>query len=298
MRKAFDIKKLDQIAIIGVGLLGGSIGLGLRAAGYRGRRIGIGRRKSSLDKALQYDAVDQTFTDAAEGVQGCKWVVLCTPVGTFGPVLKSIAPVLGPGTVVTDVGSTKAEVCRQAARILPDHVEFVGAHPMAGSEKTGVEFSRADLFEHSLCILTPTEKTPATATRQAQGFWEVLGSRTVTLTPRQHDECLARVSHLPHAVATALVHLSLKDEAIDLAGPGFADVTRVASGDPGLWTDIFLSNKTSMVRSVNRLIRQLEQLRDRLTEAEADEIHKWLAQGKEARDAWVDRRYQQKDLPP
>jgi prephenate dehydrogenase len=134
--------------------------------------------------------------------------------------------------------------------------------------------------------------------RHVKKFWETLGSRTVTMSPREHDERLAWVSHLPHAVATALVHLSLKDDAIDVAGPGFADVTRVASGDPCMWTDILRSNRHSMRRSVNRLIRQLEQLRTWLDADDAAALLKWLAAGKTARDAWVDRRYKKKVLPP
>lgn len=298
MHKAFDINSLERVAIVGVGLLGGSIGLGLRARGFCGLRIGVGRRQSSLDKAVACDAVDEVTTDVAEGVAGADLVILCTPIGRFEPLLAAMKGALGDGTYVTDVASTKAEVVRLCDRLLPKSVRFVGSHPMAGSEKAGVEFARADLFENALCLVTPGARTPEATVRWTCRFWELLGSRTRSLSPREHDDLLARVSHLPHAVATALVNLSLAKEAIEVAGPGFADTTRIASGDPAMWTDIFMTNRRGMMRAIDQAIKELTRLRGRLEREDEKAIQDWLEAGKQARDTWIAKRYKKKVPPP
>ncbi len=293
-----NLGKLDRIAIVGVGLLGGSIGHAVRAAGFAGTRVGIGRRTCSLESALACEAVDEVTLDVAEGVRGAQLVVLCTPIAQLEPMLRQMAPALASGTYVTDVASTKAAVVRLAQRLLPPNVRFVGSHPIAGSEKTGVEFARADLFDRALCIVTPTAKTAPATVQWFRGFWEVIGAETMVMDPRRHDVMLARVSHLPHAVATALVNLSLRDGAIDVAGPGFADVTRIASGDPDMWTDILRTNRAAMVRAIDRLVAELNRLRDRLDHEDSEALRQWLAAGKQARDEWVANRYRKKVLPP
>lgn len=292
------IHKLDRIAIVGVGLLGGSIGHALRAAGFAGTRVGIGWRAESLKAALQCEAVDEVTCDVAAGVRGAQLVILCTPISTFGRMLQTMAPALRPGTYVTDVGSTKALVVRLARKHLPPSARFVGSHPIAGSEKTGVEFARADLFHHSLCLVTPTATTPTASVRWIRSFWEALGAHTVVISPQRHDVLLARVSHLPHAVATALVHLAARDGAIDVAGPGFADVTRIASGDPAMWTDILRTNRKAVVQGIDRLLKELTGLRDRLDQEDEKALLEWLAAGKRARDEWIATRYRKKVLPP
>lgn len=298
MHKRLNLKDLNRIAIVGVGLLGGSIGLALRSAGFTGTRVGIGRRASSLRRARQFDAVDETSTRPAVGVTGAELVILCTPIGQFEPLLRTIAPALPPGCIVTDVGSTKTQVVATAERILPKTVHFIGSHPMAGSEKTGVEFSRADLYERALCLVTPTPRSAVSAVRFVRAFWTALGARTVTIDPQRHDELLARASHLPHAVATALVHIAAADDAIELAGPGFGDTTRIASGDPGMWTDIFRSNRKSTLRAIDELRRELAELRRMVSRNDAQALYNWLAEGKQARDRWVARRYRKGPLPP
>lgn len=290
--------KLNRVVIVGVGLLGGSIGLALAAAGSLARRVGVGRRASSLRKALEAEAVDEVTRDVGRGVQGADWVILCSPIGRFADLLAGMAPHLSPGVVVTDVGSTKAEVVKLAEQILPRGVTFVGSHPMAGSEQTGVGFARADLFDRALCLVTPTARTPRPAVQRVCRFWGLLGGRTLVLSPRRHDQLLARVSHLPHAVASALVNLSLADNAIEVAGPGFADATRIASGDADMWTDIFRTNRRAMLREIDRTIDELRRLRRRLSRDDASAIHDWLQRGKEARDRWIARTYRKKVLPP
>ncbi|NLX14044.1 MAG: prephenate dehydrogenase/arogenate dehydrogenase family protein [Phycisphaerales bacterium] len=297
MHKVFDINSLDRIAIVGVGLLGGSIGLALRAAGFSGVRVGVGRRASSLERALACEAVDETTCDTATGITGAQLVILCTPIGRFEGLLREMKSALAPGSYVTDVASTKTEVVRLAQRLLPKNVHFVGSHPMAGSEKTGVEYARADLFENAPCLVTPTPKTPAVDVEWICSFWDLLGGLTLTLPPARHDALLARVSHLPHAVATALVGLSLHESAIDLAGPGFADTTRIASGDPQMWTEIFQTNRRALIAALDRLMGELNRFRDRLSNGDTEAILQWLSHSKQARDQWLTERYRRKVLP-
>jgi len=292
------MKNLEQVTVVGVGLLGGSVGLALQAVGFSGRRVGVGRRASSLCKAMAVEAVDEVTRDITKGVADADLVVLCSPISRFEPLLRGMAEALKPGAIVTDVGSTKAHVVRIAKRLLPKYVHFVGSHPIAGSEKTSVAFARADLFERALCLVTPTKRTDKAAVQTVRMFWASLGGHVQLISPADHDRLLARVSHLPHVVATALVHLSLKNDAIDLAGPGFADTTRTASGDPAMWTDILGTNQKAMVRSIDQLITELTRLRKRLERDQLQAVCDWLATGKQARDRWIDRRYRKKVLPP
>src|SRR5688572_9280598 len=179
----------------------------------------------------------------AAGCAGAHLVIACTPISQFPHIFGLLADTLDEEAYVTDVASAKSEIVRLAQKTLPNKVRFVGSHPMAGSEKTGVEYARADLFDRALCLVTPTPKTSRTTTQWVRTFWQTLGARTLLLTPERHDELLARISHLPHAVAAALVGVSRWKSAIDFAGPGFADTTRIASGDAAMWTDIFRANR-------------------------------------------------------
>lgn len=199
---------------------------------------------------------------------------------------------------MTDVGSTKEQVVRLAERLCPPKVRYVGSHPMAGSEKTGVEFARADLFELALCLVTPTPRTPPASVRWMRQFWERLGARTQVVSPRAHDRLMARVSHLPHAVAAALVHLSRSGRAIDAAGPGFADTTRVASGDPAMWVDILRTNRQAMLAAIDLLTAELGRLRERLERDDARSVERWLTTAKATRDQWIAGKYRKKVLPP
>ena len=291
-------KGLNRVCIAGGGLRGGSIGRALRAAGYSGIRVGLGRRASSLRAALDCEAVDEVTQDPAAAASGADLVILCTPIARFEPLLTAMRPHLKPGAYITDVGSTKEQVVRLAERLCPPKVRYVGSHPMAGSEKTGVEFSRADLFELALCLVTPTARTNPASVRWMRRFWETLGARTQVVSPRAHDRLMARVSHLPHAVAAALVHLSRSDRAIDVAGPGFADTTRVASGDAAMWVDILRTNRQAMLAAIDLLTAELGRLRERLERDDARSVERWLSAAKATRDQWIAGKYRKKVLPP
>jgi prephenate dehydrogenase len=263
------------LSILGVGLLGGSMGLAVKADGSAGKVVGYGHRASTLEEALRLGAIDRAEARPADAVRGADLVVLCTPVGLFESLLTEIAQTLQPGAIVTDVGSTKRSVVALAERILPRGVHFVGSHPMAGSEKRGVQHASADLFHGAVCITTPTSKTDPSAVEQIEAFWRRLGMTTTRLSPDEHDRLLADMSHLPHALAAALVTMQ-EEASLPLAGKGFRDATRIAAGDGGLWRDILLDNRDNLRASAERLRQQLQELLDRLDACDADGVKAWL----------------------
>lgn len=274
--------EFKRVSILGVGLLGGSIGLAVKKLASGGEIVGYGHRASTLETATRLGAIDRSTTLAAEAVRGADLVILCTPVATFRAILQEIAASLKPGAILTDVGSTKRSVVRLAEELLPPTVHFVGSHPMAGSEKRGVEFAKADLFNGALCIVTPTARTNPGALAKVESFWAELGLRTKRLSPDDHDRLVCDVSHLPHAVAASLVAMQ-SEAALELAGKGFQDTTRVAAGDAGLWRDILIDNADSVRSSIARLRLQLDELEQRLDPTQAQALFDWLQAAAEKR---------------
>jgi prephenate dehydrogenase len=272
----------NRLSILGVGLLGGSIGLAAKAAAIPARIVGYGHRAATLKRALETGAIDESATSSKDAAAGADLIVLCTPVGLFEGLLTQIAPALAPGAVVTDVGSTKRSVVELAERILPSSVHFVGAHPMAGSEKRGVEYARADLFQGARCILTPTDKTDPAALETVDQFWRQLGMQTDRMSPQEHDRRICDVSHLPHAVAAALVAMQ-SDEALPLAGKGFLDTTRIAGGDGALWRDILQDNRDNLTDAIRRFRGTLDDLLRLLEPDQREALAKWLDQAAERR---------------
>jgi len=286
---------LRRISVLGVGLLGGSIGLAAKSAINGVEIIGYGHRQATLDRAVEVGAIDSFATEVTKAVAGADLVVLCTPVGVFEGLLRELVNVLKPGAVVTDVGSTKRSVVKLAENSLPAGVHFVGSHPMAGSEKRGVEFARADLFQNALCILTPTAKTDAGALKAVDAFWKSIGMRTTRLPPDEHDQLLAEVSHLPHALAAALVNMQ-SDKALTLAGKGFLDATRIAGGDGGLWRDILMDNRDNVLASIGSLKKHLGELEKLLNGEGRDELAAWLNRAAERRAKLLEQKL--KELNP
>jgi prephenate dehydrogenase len=224
---------------------------------------------------MEIGAIDCGTLDLAEAAGGADLVILCTPVGLFAEILRKMSSSLKQGAIVTDVGSTKASVVEMADKILPQGVSFVGSHPMAGSEKRGIDFARADLFQNALCILTPAGQTHPAALSSIESFWKKLGMRTCQMNPVDHDRALAEVSHLPHALAAALVAMQ-SPQALALAGKGFLDTTRIAGGDGGLWRDIFIDNADNMRSAISRMRDMLEQFEQLLDPGKGEELRKWL----------------------
>jgi len=279
----------NQVTIIGAGLIGGSLGLALKKFGLAAAVVGVGHRQASLDDALALGAVDRVVLDPAIGVRGSDLVVFATPVSLFRKTLESAGPALAPAAIVIDVGSTKAAVVESMESLMPDGREFVGCHPIAGSERRGIAHARADLFSGAVCVVTPTDRTPADALGRVITTWARVGMTVRILSPGQHDRLLAEVSHLPHIVAASLVK-AIGPEAESLAGPGWADTTRVASGDPALWRDILISNAAEVAAAIEKFQDTLAAFRDALRRGDAARLEALLAESKGRRDGRVSGR--------
>lgn len=277
----------DSVAIIGVGLLGASLGLALKAHGYAGQILGVGRRQPSLDQAKQLNAVDHTSLDLSHAAR-CSLIVIATPVSTFPDILQTLAHAgLPDAAILTDVGSTKQSIVLAAQQHLgPDAPRFVGAHPMAGSEQRGPAAARADLFANKPCVITPTSATSPDALAAVEQLWAALGMNITRLAPDQHDLAVARISHLPHILAAAVVHAAHAHGGLDIASTGFADATRIAAGDPDLWADILTDNAPAVRQSLDQALDQLDQLRRALDANDHPAVRRWLAQAADARKAW------------
>jgi prephenate dehydrogenase len=282
------------MAVIGVGLIGGSVALAAKAADEATRVVGVGRRRTSLDRAVAAGAVDEVTLDPAEGVAGADVVVLAAPLDAYPAHLEAIAGALADGAMVTDVGSVKAPAVAAAEAVLGPGGPFVGSHPMAGGERTGVEFARADLFVHATCVVTPTERTPPELADRAEAFWRELGGLTLRMSPAEHDLAVARVSHLPHLLASLIV--AAQDErSIDLAGGGFMDATRIASGSPEMWRQIALHNREAVLAALDDAGTRLADLRRLIDDADGPAIERFLAHAKTRRDDLVHRRLRRQE---
>jgi prephenate dehydrogenase len=279
----------NQVTIIGTGLIGGSLGLALKKAALGRRIVGAGHREASLREALQRGAADEVTVDPAASVRGSDLVVLATPVGLFREIVEKIRPALAPGAIVVDVGSTKAAVVAALTPLMPEGRIFIGCHPIAGSEQRGIAVARPDLFQGAACVVTPTERTPAAALQRVVATWEGVGMTVRQLSPEMHDRLLAEVSHLPHVVASALVR-AISEEAEPLIGPGWADTTRVASGDAELWRDILMSNSHEVAAALQRFQDTLAAMTSAVQHRDAAKIEALLAEAKSRRDRLIGRR--------
>lgn len=293
---AMKLKDLDNISIIGLGLLGGSLGLAINRVFPKVRRSGYSHRRVTRDKALRAGVIDAAYPTVAEAVRGAQLVVLASPIGTFAELMKDMADALEPGCVVTDVGSTKVLPVRWAKKYLPKKVEFIGSHPMAGSEQRGVDFARADLFDGAHCIITPTKQTKKTAVGFLLEFWRTIGMRISQATPLQHDRVLARISHLPHVLAMTLVNCSDSEQML-LCGKGFLDTTRIASGPPGLWRDILMGNAANIEAAIGQLIKELERVQKALRDGNEKTILKKLNGAQSKRNELIEKKLMLRELP-
>lgn len=279
---------IQRLAIVGLGLLGGSVAKAARAHGLAREIVGIGRDPGKLAPALADGMVDRTTTDLPAGLAGADFVVLATPVATIERLLPAVWAAADAEALLTDVGSTKRDIVRLAQRLAADRpLQFVGSHPMSGSEQSGYAEARADLFRDSTVIVTPTDASEPRAVKGVSAFWEGVGaSRIVILDPEAHDRAVAAISHLPHLVACALVDALRQADpnAADLAARGFKDTTRIAAGDPTVWTEIFLANRGALGAVTREFLRSLAELTRAIEAGNADELKTRLADVKARRE--------------
>ncbi|WP_235905495.1 prephenate dehydrogenase [Tautonia marina] len=270
------------MTIVGVGLIGGSIGLALKSRGLADRVIGLGRDTERLDEAKRLGTIDEGTTELHDAVDQADIVVVCTPTDRIADDVRRLAAASRPEVLITDAGSTKRRIVDAVERDDRARRVFVGAHPLAGSERRGAAASRADLLDGRVCALTPTNRTPSDRFSRAESFWSAIGCRTVTLDPDAHDEALARTSHLPHVVAAALA-LSIPAEHLSLAAGAYRDGTRVAASDPDLWVAIFLENPEHLRSALEDFQETLDRFKDALQRGDRDELRSLWSDAKALR---------------
>jgi cyclohexadieny/prephenate dehydrogenase len=283
-----------KIALIGIGLIGGSIARVARREGLASEIAISTRRPQTLDRARDLGLGDRYTLDAAEVVRDADCVILCAPVGSSGAIAEAIAPALKPGAIVSDVGSVKGDVVRQMLPFLPEDVHFVPAHPVAGTEESGPDSGFADLFKGRWCILTPPEGTDAAATEKMAAFWQACGSKIEVMTPEHHDMVLAITSHIPHLIAYNIVgtaaHLEevTASEVIKFSAGGFRDFTRIAASDPTMWRDVFLHNKEAVIEMLGRFIEDLFALQRAIRFGEGEELFDLFTRTRAIRRSIID----------
>ena len=275
----------NRLVIIGIGLIGGSFGLAARRAKLAREIVGVARSQNTLEKAVEVGACDWSTSDLAEAASGADLVLLAPPVGQMENICRTIAPLVAPGALVTDAGSTKAAIV-ESCEPLFDRAHFIGGHPMAGSEQTGVEAARADLFAGAKWIVTPTARTDAGTLARLVSIIETVGACSLTMQAARHDEVLAATSHLPHLTAAALMHVFERvndPNAAQVVAGGWRDSTRVAAGSAEMWRDIALANRAALLGALDELNADLARFRAALESEDGAAIERWLERAARAR---------------
>ena len=280
---------IDNLSIIGVGLIGGSLARALRKAKLVRRVTGCNRSEKTLKKAVELDVIDDYFLNISEAVKGADVVIIGTPLSVSEKILPEVADSMSVNTVLTDVGSVKGGIVNVARQVLAEKFpNFVPGHPIAGTEKNGVEASYEDLFVDHRVILTPLKETSEKAHKLVTQIWKSVGADVIDLDVKHHDEVLAATSHLPHMLAYALVDclasMQERDEIFEYAAGGFADFTRIASSSPDMWHDICFSNREALIRTLEIFSSHIDNIKSAIEKSESDELLKTFKRAKEARD--------------
>ncbi|MDD4980543.1 MAG: prephenate dehydrogenase [Candidatus Omnitrophica bacterium] len=273
------MKLFNKVAIVGVGLIGGSMALAIKRKGLAREVVGVSRHKSTLSLAKKNRVIDRG-SQGLDIIKGADLVILATPVNTILRLAPDIFRLIPAGSIVTDVGSTKKEIAACLSKIFPN---YVASHPLAGSEKRGVNNACAGIFKNSLCILTPTGKTNPKALKKIGRLWHELGARIVFLRPDIHDKALAFVSHLPHAIAFSLIG-AIPGEYLKLGANSLKDTTRIALSDSCLWADIFLSNRKNMLEAIESFQGSLFRIKSAIQKKDRKMLIKILKEAKKKRD--------------
>jgi len=286
------LKKLKKIVIFGVGLIGGSVALALKKAGSAAQIIGVGRSTESLQSALDLGVIDVACSDIAQALHNADIVLIAAPVAQTASILTAIKPALAANTVVTDAGSTKSDVLACAQEILGEQFsQFVGGHPIAGAEKSGVTAATTDLYRNKNVVLTPTETTNADAVQRVRELWQHCGANVTEMPAATHDSIFAAVSHLPHLLAFALVDdIASRQNAEQLFGfaaSGFRDFTRIAGSHPEMWRDISLANRAALLNEITAYQDELSRLKQMLELSDGDALHALFDRASTARNNWA-----------
>lgn len=281
--------KFDSVAFIGLGLIASSMAHALRRTKNPPRILGYARSKETRQRVREIGFCDEVFETAEDCVKDADLVVLCTPVGVVGSVAKTIAPFLKEGAVVSDVGSTKQSVIDNVAGLLPSHVNFVPAHPLAGTENSGPDAGFAELFENRWCILTPLPETSKDAVSAVQNMWESFGAKLSIMDAAHHDLVLAVTSHVPHLIAYTMVGVAdnlsrvTESEVIEYSAAGFRDFTRIAASDPTMWRDVFLSNKDATIDILGRFTQELNELKNAIINDDGEMLFDYFTHTRQIR---------------
>ncbi len=281
---------IPRLAIMGVGLIGGSLALALKKAGAVGEVVGCGRGRPNLEKALELGVIDRYTRDPLEAVREADLIFLATPVKTLAAVVEQCLPALKAGAIITDGGSVKAEVVRAIEPLLPDSIHFVPGHPIAGTEQSGAEAAFTTLYQGKRCILTPTEKTSCNALKLVEKMWQLAGSTVVMMPMEKHDRILAAISHLPHMVAYSLVNAvgsydHYEENILEYSAGGFRDFTRIASSDPTMWRDIAETNREALLEMMEQFELFFNELKKGVAEGDGDKLFEFFLRSKQMRDA-------------
>lgn len=272
----------DRVALIGLGLIASSMFWAMKRGNLAGEVVGYARSAATRDTAREIGLCDHVYDDLTETVKGADLVVLCVPVGVMGAVAAEIAGALKPGATLSDVGSVKADVIAKVGPHLPDHVHFIPAHPLAGTEHSGPKSGFAELFDNRWCLLVPSNGTDAAATAKLRALWERMGANVEEMDAEHHDLVLAVTSHAPHLIAYTMVGVAddlrrvTDSEVIKYSAAGFRDFTRIAASDPTMWRDVFLSNKEATLEVLGRFTEELFALQRAIRQGDGDHLHAYF----------------------
>ncbi len=284
----------EQAALIGLGLIGSSLSHAIRRAGLARRITGAAKSDATIETARRLGLCDAVYADPADAARGADLIILCTPVGSFGPIAKAIAPVLSEGAILTDAGSVKAAVMRDVGPHLPPRIHFIPGHPIAGTEHSGPEAGFAELFDGRWCILTPPRDASPEAVDKLTRFWEHCGSLVEIMTPEHHDLVLAITSHVPHLIAYNIVGTAsdletvTQKEVVKFSAGGFRDFTRIASSDPTMWRDVFLNNKQAVLEMLGRFSEDLTALQRAIRWEDGDALFELFSRTRAIRRGIID----------